>query len=324
MKAFVTGGTGFIGSHVIEHLLQQPNTEVYALVRNPHKLRWLQGLKVLIAEGNLDSLPSLPPDIDYVLHIAGLTKAHKTADYYTVNQQGTASLFKGLRRQGIRPRKTILLSSLAVTGPSPDGKPIEESRPPAPVTPYGWSKLGGEQEALLVKDDFPDIILRVGGVYGPRDTDFLTYFKYIRKGILPTLGSGAKLVSLCYVKDLAHAVSLSMQKDMENGEILHIADPEPYDWNQMGRLAGRILGKNPWHVRLPFFAAYLAAWVSDLISQATNSPSIFSRQKLNEMKQKAWIADTSKAQKRLGYHPQYTLEEGLRETLAWYIQHGWL
>lgn len=324
MKAFITGGTGFIGSHVIEHLLQQDEAEVLALVRNPYKLRWLDGLNVCVAEGDFDALPSLPPDIDYVLHIAGLTKARQTADYYTVNKQGTASLFQGLREQGIRPRKTILLSSLAVTGPSPDGKPVQESSPPAPVTPYGWSKLGGEQEALRVKDEFKVIILRVGPVYGPRDTDFLSYFKYIRRGILPTLGKGSKLVSLCYVKDLARAVSLAMKKDLKSGEILHIADPEPYDWNEMGRLAGRILGKKTRQVRLPLFAAYLAAWVSDLISRTTSSPSIFSRQKLNEMKQKAWVVDTTKSRLQLGFQPAYTLETGLRETLAWYIQQGWL
>ena len=117
MKALLTGGTGFIGSHLAELLLDK-SAEIFALVRDPHNLKWLKGLNIHLLEGDLLSIPSLPSDIDYVFHVAGLTNSSDVADYYTVNQQGTASLFKSLHDQKILPKKIICLSSLAAAGPS--------------------------------------------------------------------------------------------------------------------------------------------------------------------------------------------------------------
>ena len=99
MKAFVTGGTGFIGSHLVE-ALSRMGIEVFALIRNPKKLKWLKGLNFHILKGDLFSIPSLPGNLDVVYHLAALTKATKAKDYYTVNQQGTASLFESLMLRG--------------------------------------------------------------------------------------------------------------------------------------------------------------------------------------------------------------------------------
>ena len=125
MRALVTGGTGFIGSHLINHLLDKNKAEVYALVRNLENLKWLKGMDIRFLDGNLFSIPSLPTNIDYVFHIAGITKARKLADYYTVNQHGTASLFQALQAQNIKPKRIFLLSSTAAAGPSRDGNPVK-------------------------------------------------------------------------------------------------------------------------------------------------------------------------------------------------------
>ncbi|MGD0783391.1 MAG: NAD(P)-dependent oxidoreductase, partial [Candidatus Aminicenantales bacterium] len=174
MKALVTGGTGFIGSHLAEALLAS-GVEVWALVRNPENVNFLSGLDVHLAAGDLASVPALPSGLDWVFHLAGLTKALKKENYYSVNQEGTASLFDALAAQGQRPR-IIHVSSLAAAGPSdmPAGRTEED--PPAPVSPYGLSKLAGEGEALARKDRFPLAVIRVGAVFGPRDSDFLKFF----------------------------------------------------------------------------------------------------------------------------------------------------
>jgi len=208
MRALVTGGTGFIGSHLINHLLDDGDAEVYALVRDTKNLKWLDGLDVHFLNGDLFSIPSLPTNIEYVFHIAGITKARKLADYYTVNQYGTASLFQSLRAQNISPKKIFFLSSTAAAGPSLDGNPVKEDDEPHPVTAYGKSKLLGEKEALEFKEDFPLVIIRVGAVYGPRDKDFLSYFKTIKKGILLSLASRKRWYCLCYIKDLIHSFDL--------------------------------------------------------------------------------------------------------------------
>jgi len=323
VKALVTGGTGFIGSHLIEFLLSQ-NIEVTALVRNLNNLKWIKDLDIQFIKGDLFSVPPLPADIEYVFHAAGLTKTSKTADYYTVNQQGTASFLEALRLQKIHPKRVIYLSSVAASGPSSEGKPVRESAPPQPITHYGKSKLLGELEALKFKDFFPLVILRISAVYGPRDPDTLNYFKFMKRGLLPSLGSKQRRLSLCYVKDVIRALHLSSQKEVKSGEIFNIADQNPYSWDDMGENIGRRLGKKLRKVNVPFALVFLAALVIDLMSKIRRSPSIFGRDKFKDMKQSAWIADTGKAAEMLSFRSQYSLEKGIQETVDWYLENNWL
>lgn len=324
MRALVTGGTGFIGSHLINFLLDTKKATVYALVRDPSRLNWLKGLDIQYLKGDLFSIPSLPSSIDTVFHIAGTTKAHNSADYYTVNQQGTASLFQTLYEQKVSLNKVIYLSSMAASGPSPDGNPVQEDDRPQPFNPYGESKLLGEKEALRYKDEFPLVIIRVGAVFGPRDKDFLSYFKFIKSGILPFIGSRQNLYSLCYIKDLIYAFDLCLKKDLKSGEIIHIADPEPYTWEELGREAGMVLGKKLLMVKIPAPLLYVIAFISEGTNKLIKKPVIFDRRKLKELIQPGWLTDTRKAENLLSFSPRHSLREALQETLDWYVDQGWL
>jgi dihydroflavonol-4-reductase len=324
MNIFVTGGTGFIGSHFIDSLIQRQNTDVFALVRDPQNLKWLQGKTIHLLQGNLTSLPSLPAKLDYVFHFAASTKANKPADYYTVNQDGTASLFQSLLNQGIRPKGVFYMSSLAAAGPSLKDRPVKETDPPHPVTPYGKSKLAGEAEALKYQETFPVYIYRVGPVFGPRDKDFLSYFKFIKSGILPSLESHCGLMSFCYVKDLVKAFLLGMEKTLESGDIFHIADPQPYSWNDFGQAAARAMGKKSLTLKIPLSAVYAVAFFFEIISRLTSKPSIINRQKIKEMRQEGWVADTKLTCEKLHFMPDYALDEAVAETAEWYQRHGWL
>jgi len=323
MKALLTGGTGFIGSHLAELLLDK-SAEIFALVRDPHNLKWLKGLKIHLLEGDLLSIPSLPSDIDYVFHVAGLTNSSDVADYYTVNQQGTASLFKSLHDQKILPKKIICLSSLAAVGPSSDGKPVQESDVPHPITPYGKSKLWGETEALKFKEVYPIVILRAPAIFGPRDKDFLQYFKWIKRGALPAIGSKQRYMSLCYVKDLISALYLCSQKELESGEIFNIGDQNPYSYDEFGELAGKAMGKKLKKVRIPIPIGYLVALIADITGRIKKKPSILNLGKFKQMRQRGWIADMKKAKEKLSFQPQYSLQDAIQETLNWYLKHNWL
>ncbi len=323
MKALLTGGTGFIGSHLAELLLDK-SAEIFALVRDPHNLKWLKGLNIHLLEGDLLSIPSLPSDIDYVFHVAGLTNSSDVADYYTVNQQGTASLFKSLHDQKILPKKIICLSSLAAVGPSFDGKPVQESDVPHPITPYGKSKLMGEAEALKFKEVYPIVILRAPAVFGPRDKDFLQYFKWIKRGALPAIGSKQRYMSLCYVKDLIRAFYLCSQKELESGEIFNIGDQNPCSYDEFGELAGQAMGKKLKKVKIPIPIGYLVALIADIAGRINKKPSILNLGKFKQMRQRAWIADMKKAKEKLSFQPQYSLQEAVQETITWYLKHNWL
>ena len=324
MKIFITGGTGFIGSQLIEYFLNQKNADIYALVRNRKNLKWLKGLDLHILEGDLFSIPPLPSDIDFVFHVAGITKAIKSAYYYTVNQHGTASLLQALKSQKINLRRLVLLSSQAVCGPSNDGQPIKENRPSAPITHYGKSKLESENEALRFKEHIPLTILRAPTIFGPKDPVLLPYFKFIKKGILPSLGKGKRLVSVCYVKDLVRCFDLSIKGSLKSGEIFHVADPVPRSWDELGLAAGKALDLNLRRIKLPLCTLYPVYIFAEFLGKISSSPSILSREKYFEMKQAAWVINTEAAQEKLGFTPLLSFEDAVKETIDWYKKNGWL
>lgn len=321
MKALVTGGTGFIGSHLIDLLLEK-EVEILALVRNPAKARWLKDKKVNILQGDLFSIPSLPDDITSVFHLAGITRAVKQDNYYTVNQRGTASLFQTLSTSGINPR-VICLSSLAAAGPSQAGRPSREEDPPSPITSYGRSKLLSEEEALKCREKYHVTIVRVGAVFGPRDTAFLPYFKILRRGILPVVRP-RRYLSLCYVKDLANGLYLGSQKNHASGEIFNLGDPRLYSWEDMSLAAARAMGKKLRRIRFPLRLVYWAALVSEISARLRGRPGGLDLRVYKDMKQANWEADTEKAARILSFRPRYTLEEAMKETISWYLKEGWL
>jgi nucleoside-diphosphate-sugar epimerase len=322
MKILITGATGFIGSHLIG-ALSATDDEVYALVRDPRRLTQTSGRPVRALTGDLFNIPDLPAGLDIVYHLAGLTKTLKKKDYYTVNRKGTASLLDALDRQGLRP-KVVVLSSVAAGGPSEKGSRRSEDDPPRPMTPYGESKRGGEEEALARKDRFPIVILRVAAVYGPRDPDFLSLFRYVRSGIVPTIGFRSRPFSLCYVKDVVRALRLAAEKPVAGGEILNISDPEPYTLGQFGRAAADALGVDAKRIVIPFGLAFPAVLAMKLLSGIVRKPTPINMDKYRDYRQAGWVVDVTKARAQLGFEAGTPLEAGTRETAAWYVENGWL
>jgi nucleoside-diphosphate-sugar epimerase len=322
MKILITGATGFIGSHLVE-AFSAPGDEIYALVRDPKRLVQPLGRPVRALTGDLFHIPDLPAGLDVVYHLAGLTKALKKKDYYTVNRKGTASLFDALERQGQRPR-VVVLSSVAAGGPSEKERPRTEDDPPRPITPYGESKRGGEEEALARKDRFPIVILRVAAVYGPRDPDFLSLFRYIRGGLKPTIGFKRRPFSLCYVKDLVQALRLAAKTPLPSGEILNIADPELYTLDQMGRAGADAMGVAARKIVVPFSLAFSVVLMLELLSAIVRKPTPLNMDKYRDYRQPGWVVDVAKARNRLGFEAATPLAEGIRDTTAWYIENGWL
>ena len=324
MRVLVTGGTGFLGSHLVERLLEEPGAEVHALVRNPSKLRWLEGIEgVRFLTGDLQNLPALPAGLGCVFHLAGLTKTLKASDYYTVNREGTANLLRALEGQSGAPR-FIHLGSIAAGGPSSPRRPVCEGDPPRPVSPYGESKLMAETEVFKYKDRFPVVTLRAAAVYGPRDEDFLEYFRLMKRGILPLVGQGRKSASLLYVRDAVRAVLLAARSGGPSGEVFNIADPKIYTWEDVGRTVAGLLGKKLVRVRFPLWAAYLASAASEGIGRLGGKASALNMGKYNQMKPDGWVVDVRKARQGLGFESRFSLEEGLGETIAWYLWKGLL
>jgi dihydroflavonol-4-reductase len=321
MKALLTGGTGFIGTHLIDLLLAR-DVEVHVLVRNPDKEPALLEKKLRVLRGDLFSIPALPAGLDIVFHLAGKTRSLNSADYYTVNQKGTASLFRSLSRLQERP-KVIILSSQAAAGPSLGGQPVKESDPPRPVTPYGWSKLRGEQEALKFRNDFSIVIVRACSVFGPRDRDFLTYFKLAARGIVLTLKKN-RVASLIYVKDLAEALFLFAQTGIPSGEIFNVGDSRTYTWDELGTAAAAALGRKCRRVKISKALLYFISLLYETGHHLKRNPGAFNRDKYRELIQPGWLMDVSKAAERLSFRTHYPLDQAMQETMSWYVTEGWL
>lgn len=322
MKALITGGTGFIGSHLAE-ALTAAGAEVYALVRDPANIKFLRGTGVRVLHGDLTAVPAIPPGLDRVFHLAGLTKALQTSTYYTVNERGTANLLDAVaaRNPGV---KVVVLSSLAACGPSDGVIGRRECDPPAPVSPYGKSKRAGEIEALSRTDRCSLTIIRVGVVFGPRDSDFLNFFRSIRRGILPAFGRRTRPFSVCYVRDLVQAIRRASETETASGEIFNVGNAAPSSFEEIGRIAAGVLERRVRRIVIPLSAVRAAALASEAWSRWTQKPSIINRHKFVELKQRGWTADMEKARLGLGFVAATSLEDGLRETLRWYLDQGWL
>ncbi|HRD02611.1 MAG TPA: NAD-dependent epimerase/dehydratase family protein [Candidatus Saccharicenans sp.] len=323
MIVFITGASGFIGSRLVEHLLARGDSQIYALVRNPAKLSWLENNPALrLVSGDLQTLPDLPKNIEVVFHLAGLTKATNHSDYYTVNQTGTARLVEHMIQNRLSP-KFIYLSSLAAGRPAANGQPVREDEPPEPASPYGQSKLLAEQEVLKYKDILPTTIIRAAAIYGPRDRDFLQFFELIDHGWMFTFSQKITM-SLCYVDDLIMALELCAEKSRGEGEIYNVADPVPRTWEDIGEEAARILNKKVRKVKVPLWLARTAAGMSELGSKLSGKPKPLNLSKYRDMEKLSWVADPSRIKEELGFETTWPFSQALEATINWYKANGWL
>jgi len=195
---FVTGGTGFVGAHLVKALCARGDT-VTALVRRralAKRLGW--GPEVRLLSGDLDDEGTLRAGCagaDIVYHVAGKIAARSAAEFMATNRDGTANVLEAARDGGAR--RLLFVSSLAVAGPTTPRHPIDETRPPMPVTDYGRSKLAAE---LLVRAMPPSLawtIVRPPVVYGEWDRGTLKIFQLARRGVVPVFGDGSQDFTCC-------------------------------------------------------------------------------------------------------------------------------
>ena len=332
MKAYVTGGTGFIGSHLVEQLVDQ-GYHVTCLIRKTSNLRWLDHLltakspQVELVIGDLhdsDVLAQHFRDIDLVFHLAGLTKAPNAATYDRVNAAGTEHLIEACSGAQTNLNRFVYCSSLAAVGPSSNATPNTEDVTPRPLTDYGSSKLKGELIVRKYTDRLPITIIRPPAVYGPRDTDIFLFFQMINRGIIPILGDADKLLSLVHVKDLVAGMYTAAVSERAIGETYFLTDGDIHTWRGIERVIADTLEKRPLKVKVPFFLLDFISIFTEAAAKITRQTPTLNRQKVQDLKQRFWICDSTKAQKELGYRPTYFLEKGIQETTDWYRANGWL
>jgi nucleoside-diphosphate-sugar epimerase len=328
MKVLVTGGSGFLGSHVAEQLAEGGH-EVVALVRKSSSTRFLEGLRgVRLAYGAVEDAASVREamqDVDGVVHSAGLVKARSAEEFFTINVQGTKNLLAAAKDVAPGLRRFVFVSSLAAVGPSDDGSPVPSSAEPRPLTHYGRSKLEAERAVLAEKDHLPVTVLRPPMIYGPRDNESFAFFQSVSRRFLPYLGDGKNTLSVIYASDAASACVRALAADVPSGRAYFIDDGNVYVWRDMLEDVERAIGKRALvRFSVPFFALRGAALASETVGKITGKAVMLTRDKVNELSAPHWVCDSSDTRRDLGWEPRVDWAEGTRRAASWYRENGWL
>jgi dihydroflavonol-4-reductase len=325
-RVLVTGANGFIGSHLAEALLKA-SFRVRCLVRKTSALNWLEDLDVELVYGELNDTASLEravDGVDWIFHLAGKTKALSKEEFFRVNAAGTEKLLHAALKAAGGLKRFVYVSSMAATGPGPDGRAITENDPPRPLTWYGESKLEGERIALRFGDRIPVSIVRPPPVFGPRDEDVFQFFKAVHCGLIPSVGRRDARAAFLYVDDLVDGLIRTAGTAAAAGKTYFLASSSCLEWREFGRIAADAMGRKAVFIPIPVWLLSVVVHVREAIAVVSRKPSILNRQKLPEYRQPYWCCDTAKAEKEIGFRPSCTIDEAVRRTVSWYTDQGWL
>lgn len=326
MRVFVTGATGFVGSHVVKRLVDGGHHPV-CMVRETSDTALLDRLGVQTVVGSLrqlDGLAETLKEVDALIHIAGVVKVRDTDEFYQINGAATGELARLAHAANPALQRFIFVSSVSAQGPSTGATPRALDAPAAPVSHYGRSKLAGERALLEYAGRMPISIFRPPPVYGPRDSEMLAAFKFAKYGLAPVYGDGSGLLSLIYVEDLAQAIVAALEVEHPSPAIFPIDDGAVHTWESLTRDFGLAMDKTPRHIRVPRVVFRVAGAISEEFGKLTGQAVIFNRDKVSEMSQASWVCGHAALSEMLGWTPEWPIERGARRAADWYIENRWL
>ncbi len=257
---------------------------------------------------------------DVVFHVAGLVAAQAEAEFLRVNRDGAAALAAAAMRAGVG--RFVLVSSLAVTGPSRPGRAVDEDSGPGPVTAYGRSKKAGEEAVRTA--GVPCTILRPPAVYGPRDRAFLTLFQAAARGVVPLLGDGGQELTLVHAADLARALVAAATSVATLGGTYHAGNAEPVRQRALAGAVGRAVGRSVRCVRLPGPVVRIALAAAGAAARALGRAPLLDGDKANELLAPGWACSSEALRRDAGWAAEIPLDRGLAETAQAYREAGWL
>ena len=318
----ITGGTGFVGSHLVQTLCAA-GIEPRVLVRNPAEPRWIDGAPVAWVEGDLearDALSRLVAGAGTILHLAGVVRAGREVDFDRGNRQGTANVLCAMADAAPGAR-LVHVSSLAAAGPSPDPSGIAPEAEPAPVSYYGRSKLAAELEVRARGDDAWWTIVRPPAIYGPRDTDVLEFFRMANRGIV-ALPGGERWLTVAWVGDVVRSILAAAVG--EPGRTYHLGAPEPVTLDELIATLCEAGGVEARVLRVPPAVVSGAGAVGSVLQRLGWRRLALTADKTRELLARHWSARTVESMHTLGVDGLMPFAGGAATTWAWYRDRGWL
>jgi UDP-glucose 4-epimerase len=324
-RVLITGGTGFLGSHLVRALCQA-GRPVRVLARPTSDLSRLGGLDVELALGDVllpNTLSEALDGVAIVYHLAGMLGGARVPDaaYRDLHVNGTLNVLMVAQAAGVR--RFVYISSPGVLGPIRN-PPADETWPHAPSNIYEATKSEGEKLALAFaqRTGLSLTVVRPEFVYGPGDTHVLGLFQAIQKRQFFFIGSGENHVHPTYVDDAVRGMMLC-ETDGCAVRVYQIAGPEPVTIRQLAMMVATTLGVAPPRLHVPRLLATAVAAGLELATVVVPFRPPLSRSAINFLTETRAFS-TARAEAELGYVPQVPLSEGICRTVAWYQDQGLL
>lgn len=330
----VTGASGFIGSFIVKKALER-KFGVWAGIRPTSDRKYLQERKIHFLEldyahpnelrAQLSGHKGTYSKFDYIIHCAGLTKTSDSKNFDKVNYLQTKYFVDILRELNMIPKQFIYISTLSVFGAihEKNYEPIRENDLSFPNTAYGLSKLKAELYLQSIPG-FPYVIYRPTGVYGPGEADYYMLAKTIKNHFDFSVGFKRQDLTFIYVKDLADVIFRGIEKNVSR-RAYFVSDGDVYQSRTFSDLIAKELG-DPFvfHIKCPLFFLKVISLLAEFAGKLSGTSSTLNSDKYKIMKQRNWRCDISPTIKELDFEPKYNLEKGVKETIAWYKNEGWL
>ena len=326
----LTGATGFLGSHIADTLLAQ-GFQVRASIRPTSNLRWLQDMPIETVTVNLVDQADcrrLMAGTDGLIHCAGLVAGLTEEAYQLANVATTEALLAAAAEvwqesDSSQPTPAfVLISSLAAHGPAGLDRPATESDACQPVSAYGRSKLAAENILLGGGWKFRTAVLRPPALYGPRDAEFLPLLKFAMQGWLPRIGRTLRGLSLVDGRDAAGAAVALLTTPTAKG-IFFVDDGQAgYSWPDLKGALCQAAGRNVRILPIPLVLLRIAAFLTG--PQRANRSPLLNPGRLHDLTLVGWVCNGDLLVEKTGFRPRRNAATGLKNTLAFYREQGWL
>jgi dihydroflavonol-4-reductase len=325
VRALVTGATGFTGGHLARSLAGRGH-HVRALVRDRGRAASLSAEGIELVEGDVrdpEALGAAVAGIDVVHHVAAVYReaSLSPASYREVNAVAVRTLVEIAAASGVK--RIVHCSTVGVHGDIAH-PPANEDAPLRPGDVYQQTKLEGEQLAREAgrQSGIEVVIVRPTGIYGPGDRRLLKLFRGVVKG-LPILGRGEIYYHLTYIDDLVEGFHACAEQAAAADRTYILAGPEVTTLNDLVARIADAAGVRPPRLHLPVWPFWIAGAVCEAICAPFGlEPPIYRRRVDFYTKSRAF--DISRARQEVGYAPRVSLNDGIRRTLSWYREHGWV
>ncbi|MCC6549426.1 MAG: NAD(P)-dependent oxidoreductase [Ignavibacteriaceae bacterium] len=324
--AVVTGGNGFVGSHLVDMLLEK-GYHIRCIVRKSSDLKWLADKPIElhpIGLENKNALEKVLHGADYLYHVAGVVKSKNPEGYFKGNVEATETLLEAAITAANTLKRVLIVSSQTAAGPSLDGRAVTEEMECHPLTTYGRSKREQELTAQRYIDKLPITICRAPAVYGERDTEIFIYFNTFSKGITTSVGFDQKKVSLIHVSDLVRGLIMAAEAEKSKRNIYFISSSKFYTWKEIGAVTSGVLKKKALTIPVPHAIVFTIAAIAQFLSLFSSKAATLNIEKARDLTQSHWICDSDKAYRDFGFRQEISIEQGIEQTCAWYKKEGWI